>query len=205
MIFIPSRIIMNLRQFMKFWKMLSDNVTLLKVHILLSLLRKTIFQKGSYQSLTTTNISVFFWPSIQYSGILFFLSEGTWPAPADSWLQLELNGFRTVHKGILQSLPKVQIGRYLVNLISSWQHLCDLCRLVADSYFKKVCNTVGYTLQSILVCRRRDMCFYIVSRIQNLLKWHFNFQIYLYTTKYWQDLDQIRPGDTQYKIFGWFA
>ena len=29
-----------------------------------------------------------------------------------------------------------------------------MCRLVADSYFKKVCNTVWYILENILVYRR---------------------------------------------------
>ena len=33
-------------------------------------------------------------------------------------------------------------------LISSWL----FCRLVADSYFKKRCNTVRYTLENILLC-----------------------------------------------------
>ena len=35
-----------------------------------------------------------------------------------------------------------------LSLQSSWQHFC---RLVADSYLKKLCNTVRYTLENTLV------------------------------------------------------
>ena len=40
----------------------------------------------------------------------------------------------------------------------------NLCRLVAESYFKRCCNTVRYTLENILVVNYRYVCIYNVYK-----------------------------------------
>ena len=55
----------------------------------------------------------------------------------------------------------------LIIIISSWKHLC---RLVADSYFIKWCNTVLYTLENSLV---NCFCF-MQNAINSLWEWHLS-------------------------------